>query len=68
MHALIVEDKTRTISFLKRGLKERGHAVDVVISGQQGLDWVNVALYDQIIPDIMLPQRDGLSICQEWRN
>ena len=67
MRLLIVEDERQIAAFLERGLKEEGYAVDVVYNGNDALDWAVAVEYDGIILDIMLPGRDGFSVCQELR-
>jgi len=64
---LIVEDERQIASFLERGLKEEGYAVDVVYNGNDGLDWAAAVEYDLIVLDVMLPGRDGYSVCRELR-
>lgn len=67
MRLLIVEDERQIASFLERGLKEEGYAVDVVYTGNDGLDWAAAVEYDLIVLDVMLPGRDGYSVCRELR-
>jgi len=67
VRALIVEDEQRIAAYLERGLKEEGYAVDVVHTGSDALDWAAAAEYDVIVLDVMLPGRDGTSVCRELR-
>jgi heavy metal response regulator len=67
MRVLIVEDEQRIAAFLERGLKEEGWAVDVVHTGNDALDWAAAAEYDVIVLDVLLPGRDGYSVCRELR-
>jgi len=55
-------------SFIERGLKEEHYAVDVAQDGETGIFFAENNLYDLIILDIMLPSKDGLSICKEIRS
>ncbi len=68
MRILLVEDEKKIASFIKRGLKEEHYVVDVAYEGEKGLFLAEVNLYDLIILDIMLPGKDGISICKELRN
>jgi heavy metal response regulator len=68
MKILLVEDEQKMLNSLKRGLQEQGYAVDVANNGEDGLHWALNFSYDVIILDIMLPQKDGLTVCQELRN
>jgi heavy metal response regulator len=67
MRILIVEDERQIAAFLERGLKEEGYAVDVVYNGNDALDWAAAVEYDGIVLDVMLPGRDGFSVCRELR-
>jgi len=67
MIILIVEDEKKIASFVKRGLKEEGYAVDVAYDGEKGLNLAESNSYDLIILDIMLPQKDGLTVCKSLR-
>jgi heavy metal response regulator len=67
MRILVVEDDRKTASFVTRGLKEAGFAVDHVEDGENGLDRALSGSYDAIIMDLMLPRLDGLSIIEGMR-
>ncbi len=67
MRILIVEDERQIAAFLERGLKEEGYAIDVVHNGDDALDWAAAVEYDGIVLDVMLPGRDGFSVCRELR-
>lgn len=67
MRLLVVEDERQIASFLERGLKEEGYAVDVVHNGNDALDWAVAVEYDAIVLDVLLPGRDGFAVCREIR-
>lgn len=67
MRILLVEDEKRIANFIERGLKEKKYIVDVASDGEKGLFMSEVNIYDLIILDIMLPVKDGISICRELR-
>jgi DNA-binding response OmpR family regulator len=48
-------------------LEEEGFAVDVAFDGEDGGFKAEMAEYDAIILDLMLPKEDGLSLLQRWR-
>jgi DNA-binding response OmpR family regulator len=52
---------------LAKGLREAAYAVDVVGNGERALYEAGLTNYDAIILDVMLPVRDGLSVCHELR-
>ncbi len=67
MRALIVEDDRAIAEFVGRGLREAGFAVDHAADGATGLELALSEPYDVAIVDLMLPQRDGLSLIDELR-
>ena len=67
MKLLVVEDETGMARFLRRGLTEEGFAVDLARDGDAADEAVAVAEYDAVILDVMLPKRDGFSLCHSWR-
>ncbi|MBI5383186.1 MAG: response regulator transcription factor [Verrucomicrobia bacterium] len=67
MRLLVIEDDPKIASFVVKGLKQNGFAVDHAGDGDHGLDLALSAPYDAAVIDIMLPRRDGLSVVQELR-
>ena len=67
MRALIVEDDRAIAEFVARGLREAGFAADQAADGETGLELALSEPYDVAIVDLMLPQRDGLSLIDELR-
>ncbi|GBE12417.1 transcriptional activator protein CopR [bacterium BMS3Bbin14] len=67
MRLLVVEDDTKIGSFLRKGLREEGFAVDLAEDGEQGLALFRDGVYDAAIVDIMLPGLDGLSLIEKIR-
>jgi two-component system OmpR family response regulator len=67
MRALVVEDDASIADFIVRGLKEAGFATDHAADGETGLAAALNQPYDVAIVDLMLPQRDGLSLIEELR-
>ena len=57
----------RLPSFIVKGLKAAGYAVDHAPDGEQGLHRVLTEPYDTAIIDIMLPKLDGLSLIEKMR-
>jgi len=68
MRILVIEDEKKIASFIKRGLKEEGHMVDVAYDGEEGYQMSGENDYDLILLDIMLPKRDGISLCRQLRD
>ncbi len=67
MRILVVEDDKKIASFVARGLKEAGYAVDVAQDGPDGLDLGLSGVYDAAVVDIMLPGLDGLTLIERLR-
>ncbi len=68
MRILIVEDERKMASYIGRALTEEAFAVDLASDGQRGLDLARAYEYDAIVLDLMLPVKDGLSVCRELRS
>ena len=67
MRALLVEDDSKIASFVAKGLREAGFAVDHVSDGEGGLHMALSEPYDAAIIDIMLPRLDGLTLIEKLR-
>lgn len=67
MRLLIVEDDKKVGRFLQKGLEEEHYAVDLVRNGNDALYYASLNEYDVIILDIMLPGKDGITVCSELR-
>ncbi len=68
MRILVVEDERKVASFIRRGLDEEGHAVDVAPDGAVALDLVlGDPPYDLVVLDLMLPKRDGFAVLRALR-
>ena len=67
MRVLVVEDDAKIASFLVRGLREAGFAVDLAVDGDAGLGLGMSTDYDAAVLDIMLPGLDGLSLVRRLR-
>ena len=64
---LVVEDDTKIASFVVKGLKQEGYAVDHAPDGDTGLTLATTTSYDAAVVDIMLPGLDGLSLVKRLR-
>ena len=67
MTILIIEDEKKLVGILKRALKGERYSVDVAYDGKEGLDKAMKNNYSLILLDIMLPKKDGLTVCKELR-
>jgi two-component system OmpR family response regulator len=67
MRVLVVEDDAKIASFVVKGLKQSGFAVDHCPDGEEGHILASTTSYDAAVVDIMLPKLDGLSLVQKLR-
>ncbi len=64
---LVVEDEFSIQRILQYDLMQSGFSVDLASDGEEGLQKARRNSYDVILLDIMLPKRDGFSVCKELR-
>lgn len=67
MRILVIEDDKKIASFIVKGLRQAGFAVDHTENGEDGLDLALTVPYDAAVVDIMLPKMDGLALIAEMR-
>ena len=67
MRLLVVEDDAKLARALERGLQREGYAVDVADNGDDALSQATANDYDAVVLDVMLPGRDGFSVCKAMR-
>jgi CheY-like chemotaxis protein len=67
MRILLVEDDERLASPVMKSLRGHGYAVDLAKDGEDAIYRAEVNQYDLIILDVMLPLKDGFTVCRELR-
>ena len=67
MKILVIEDDRQTAEFMKKGLEEAGHTVDLTHDGKDGLLLAAGQDHDALIVDRMLPRMDGLKVIKTLR-
>jgi two-component system OmpR family response regulator len=67
MRILVVEDDVKLVRALERGLSHEGYAVDVALTGDDGLSQATLTEYAAVVLDVMLPGMDGFEMCEELR-
>jgi two-component system, OmpR family, response regulator len=67
MRVLVVEDDQQIASFIQKGLREAGFAVDHAPNGEDGFRLALNEPFDAAVVDLMLPRRDGLSVIEQLR-
>lgn len=68
MRVLVVEDEKDLNSIICSKLVKEGYNVDACYDGQAALDYMEAENYDGAIMDIMIPNKDGITVLREMRN
>ena len=66
-HVLVVEDEEDILELLRYNLTKEGYRVTGVLSGEEGMRAARSQPPDLIILDLMLPGKDGLTVCRELK-
>ena len=64
---LVVEDDEKIASFIVKGLKQNGYAVDHSSDGERAFALARTVAYDAAVVDLMLPKLDGLTLIEHLR-
>lgn len=67
MRLLLAEDEQELSHALVTVLKHNNYSVDAVYNGQDALDYLETAIYDGAILDIMMPKMDGITVLKKVR-
>jgi len=68
MRILVVEDERKVAAFVRQGLVEEGHVVEVAADGEAALEAVaDGPPFDLVVLDVMLPKRNGLDVLRSLR-
>jgi two-component system, OmpR family, response regulator MprA len=67
VRVLVVDDEPQLRRALERALKLEGYEVALAADGTEGLAAMSSAPYDAVVLDVLMPNRDGLSVCRELR-
>ncbi|ACV22397.1 Mycobacterial persistence regulator A [Slackia heliotrinireducens] len=68
MRVLIVEDDPNIAEYLRKSLESEGFTTDVAYDGPTGFDMALANPYDAITLDIILPGKNGYTVCKELRD
>ena len=64
---LLAEDEQNIASFIRRGLQEFGHEVQVVHDGGTAWSMLQEGVFDLLVLDVIMPKMDGLEVCRQFR-
>lgn len=67
MRVLLVEDDRELEEYVRKGLEEEGYVVQVCFDGSAGLKAAEIAAFDVIVLDVMLPFLHGLEVAKRLR-
>ncbi len=67
MKILIIEDETVLANSIKRMLESKGFEAEAVYDGDSGEAYAMLNIYDLIILDIMLPEKNGYQVAKSIR-
>lgn len=67
MKILVIEDDADIASNIGQFFEDKGHQLDFAYSGNHGLELAIGNRFDLIILDLMLPGKDGITVCREFR-
>ena len=64
---MLVDDEPDLLSVTKRGLEQRGYAVDAFSDPQEAVDSYKAGTYERIVTDIRMPRLNGFNLAREIR-
>lgn len=67
MRALVIEDEKKLSDFIKKGLTQEGLSVDTACTAEEAAKQSLNGVYDVILLDVNLPDRDGFSVLKALR-
>lgn len=67
MKILVIEDNQKLSKYISTMLRESAYVVDQIYDGLTGERRILSGEYDLVILDVMLPEKDGVAICQAVR-
>lgn len=67
-HLLIVDDEPNTLASLSRAFRLAGYEATVCDSAARALELVKTQSFDLILSDVVMPEKDGLSLLEDFKN
>jgi DNA-binding response OmpR family regulator len=68
MRILLVEDDIPLAATLAEAMTDQLYVVDLAQDSEQGWDCIKAFEYDLMLLDVMLPETDGFTLCQQLRS
>jgi two-component system, NtrC family, nitrogen regulation response regulator NtrX len=66
-HLLIVDDEANTLASLSRAFRLAGYEATVCDTAARALELVKIHTYDLILSDVVMPEKDGLSLLEDLK-
>jgi two-component system response regulator BaeR len=66
-HILIVEDEEKLAKIMADYLQQAGYQTSILLDGLDVINTIKTRSIDLVLLDLMLPGKDGLTLCQELR-
>jgi two-component system, NtrC family, nitrogen regulation response regulator NtrX len=66
-HLLIIDDDANTLASLARAFRMEGYEVTVADHAARALELVRAHSYDLIFSDVVMPDKDGVTLLEEMR-
>jgi DNA-binding response OmpR family regulator len=64
---LVIDDEKLIVKGIKFSLEQDGMEVDTAYSGEEALEKMQENTFDMVLLDLILPEMDGLEVCQSIR-
>jgi two-component system copper resistance phosphate regulon response regulator CusR len=68
VRVFVADDEGNLARILAKGFRDQAYAVDTAGDGEEALRLVLANEYDVVVLDVMLPKKDGLTVCRELRD
>lgn len=67
MRLLVVEDEKTLNKLISKKLIAEGYSVDSCFDGEEAIDFLEMANYDGVVLDVMMPKLDGFGLLKHMR-
>jgi DNA-binding response OmpR family regulator len=68
MNILVIEDEEKVAAFIKNGLEEHGHHVDIAYDAYTGESLAKNKEYQILLMDVIIPGMNGMELCKKIKS
>ena len=68
MRILLIEDDISLAETLAEAITDQRYAIDIALDGESALEYIKSLDYDLLLLDVMLPDLNGVQLCQKLRS